>query len=94
MFLAMGWSLPWDAALVVWVVVAIGISLPTAPAYIGVYQAACIIALAQFGVDATPALAFALASQAVDVAVMGALGAIAAPVFIRAASRPRVSRLQ
>lgn len=86
MFAAMGWSLPWNAALTVWVIVAIGISLPSAPAYIGVYQAACIIVLAQYDIDATPALAFALTSQAVDIAVMAVQGVVAALLMIRAST--------
>ena len=60
---AFGWGLPLFAALVVQVCIYLGGMLPSAPAALGVYQAACVVSLALFGVAESPALAFSLLMQ-------------------------------
>ena len=53
-------ELPLIAAFAVLVIIAIGISLPAAPGFIGNFQFACIVALSIFGVSKTDALGFSL----------------------------------
>lgn len=47
-------------AVVVTVIVAIAISAPSAPGYIGAFQLGCILSLSMFGVDKTDALAYSI----------------------------------
>ena len=54
--------------------VGLGISVPSAPGYVGVWHAASVLALAVFGVPQAPAVAYALlyhASQFVPITVAG-----------------------
>jgi uncharacterized protein (TIRG00374 family) len=60
---AFGWDLPLIAPATVLVFLAIGVSLPSAPGYAGVYQIACIFALALFGITESQAVAFSLVLQ-------------------------------
>jgi len=69
-------ELPWSAALCVLAVLGLGISLPSSPGFIGVFQAATVLALSLFGVSRVDALSFSLllhASQFVPVTVWGLL---------------------
>lgn len=72
------WSLDillgWDVALLMLVVTAIGIMVPSAPGYVGPLNAACVAGLALFKVSAEPAAAFSwfyLASQWLPITVVG-----------------------
>ena len=58
MFGAFGWNLPLSAAVTLQLFLLAGTSLPGAPAFVGVYQAACVLALRLFGVAEAAALAF------------------------------------
>ncbi|MEY3218679.1 MAG: hypothetical protein RIT27_36 [Pseudomonadota bacterium] len=60
---AMGWDLPFDAALTVIVFVVAGSLLPSAPGYVGIYQVACIMALGFYHIPAAEAVAFSLVMQ-------------------------------
>lgn len=60
LFLALGLSLPWTASLLVLVVLQVGITLPSVPGRIGVFEYLCILALAVFGVAQSPALGYGL----------------------------------
>jgi uncharacterized protein (TIRG00374 family) len=60
---AFGWALPLMAAATVLVFLAVGTSLPSAPGYAGVFQAACVFALALFGVAESQAVAYAIVLQ-------------------------------
>ncbi len=72
------WSLDillgWDVALLMLVVTAIGIMVPSAPGYVGPLNAACVAGLALFKVAAEPAAAFSwfyLASQWLPITAVG-----------------------
>lgn len=75
-FLAMGWSLPFAAAVATSILVALGTLLPAAPGYIGIYQIACVLALNPFGVAESPALAYSVILQATVLAVLALLGLV------------------
>jgi len=69
-------QLPVSAALCVLAFLGLGISLPSSPGFIGVFQAATVLALSLFGVSRMDALSFSLllhASQFVPVTVWGLL---------------------
>jgi uncharacterized protein (TIRG00374 family) len=55
-------------------VVALGVALPSAPAYIGLLEAAWVAALTLVGVEPSTALAFAVSSHLVNVTVTGVFG--------------------
>lgn len=65
---------PVAAAAAVLVAVNITAVVPLTPSNVGVFQAACIAALAPFGVHATAALAYGLVLQGVEIACDLALG--------------------
>ncbi len=56
-------ELPNIAALLLWVFLALGSALPSAPGYVGVYQIASILALSYFSVEASMAVAVASVLQ-------------------------------
>jgi len=64
-FQALGWNLPLHAALTTETFLAASSALPSAPAYVGVYQIASVLALGLYGVKATSAVAFSILLQAV-----------------------------
>jgi len=73
-------ELPYISALLLWVFLALGSALPSAPGYAGVYQLAAILALSFFSVDASVAVAVALLIQILIVIVVSLMilfGAIA-----------------
>jgi uncharacterized protein (TIRG00374 family) len=67
-------SLPWAAPWVVLAFLGLGVSLPSAPGFVGVFDAAAGFAVALFGVPAPDALAFALALHAAQLVPVTALG--------------------
>jgi glycosyltransferase 2 family protein len=72
-------DLPFVAGVTVLVFVGLGISVPSAPGYVGVWHAAAVLALAVFGVPQAPALAYALlyhASQFVPITLLGWLALV------------------
>ncbi|HZP37470.1 MAG TPA: lysylphosphatidylglycerol synthase transmembrane domain-containing protein [Methylomirabilota bacterium] len=67
-------DLPLAAAWTVLAFLGLGVSLPSSPGFVGVIQAATMLALALFGVERTDALSFSLllhASQFVPVTAVG-----------------------
>jgi phosphatidyl-myo-inositol alpha-mannosyltransferase len=54
--------------------------LPATPSNVGVFQAACLVVLAAYGVAAGPALAYGIILQAVELLTALALGA---PALLR-----------
>lgn len=56
-------SLPFEAPLLLWVFLAAGSALPSAPGYVGVYQVAAVWALSLFSVSAPIAVAVATVLQ-------------------------------
>lgn len=73
-----GWDLPPMAAATVMVFLAVGTSLPSAPGYAGVYQLACVLALALFGVAEASAVAYSIVVQLCVLATTIPLGLLAA----------------
>ena len=70
------------SAELIWVVfgqavVALGVALPSAPAYIGVLEAAWVAALSLVGVEPSTALAFAVSSHLINITVTGVFGVYA-----------------
>ena len=64
---------PVDAGFVI-LVVGLGVSIPSMPAYVGVLQACIVFALGALGVPASRSFPFAVFIHAVDFAFVGALG--------------------
>lgn len=64
MFFAFNLPISIEAPLLLWVFLAAGSALPSAPGYIGVYQVAAVFALAFYGVSAATAVALATVLQA------------------------------
>lgn len=63
-FPAMGMDLPPLASLLVLVIISIGVMIPSAPAFVGTMQYACIVALAFYDVSRSDALAYAVVYHA------------------------------
>lgn len=77
MWLLMGafnWSLPYEAAMTTGVFIVIGISLPSAPGYIGIYQVACVLALALYGIPEAQAVAYSIVLQLLGFGIIGVQG--------------------
>jgi uncharacterized protein (TIRG00374 family) len=71
---AMNLQLPWLAGWVVLAFVGLGVSIPSAPGYVGVFHAAAVLATRIFGVSETDGLGYGIvfhASQFVPVTVLG-----------------------
>lgn len=71
-------GLPLSAPLVLWVFLAAGSALPSAPGYVGVYQLASVWALSLYTVPATIAVALASVFQALVLVTSGLMAAVAA----------------
>jgi uncharacterized protein (TIRG00374 family) len=69
LLLAFDISFPIEAPLLLWVFLAAGSALPSAPGYVGVYQAAAVLALSYFAVPASTAVALATALQITTLSV-------------------------
>lgn len=80
-------SLPVEAPLLLWVFLAAGSALPSAPGYVGVYQVAAVWALSFYAVSAATAVAIATVLQMTTLAVAiamagpGALGIFKRTLF-------------
>ena len=84
-------DLPVSAALCVLAFIGLGVSLPSSPGFIGVFQAATVLALSVFGVDKVDALGFSLllhASQFIPVTLWGLLLLVVEHVSLTDATRP------
>jgi glycosyltransferase 2 family protein len=60
MFLALHIRLPFTAPILLMIALQVGISLPSLPASIGVFEFICILTLGFFGIDETTALSFGI----------------------------------
>ena len=67
MFRALHLELPWIAGWAVIAFVGLGIAIPSAPGYVGVFHAAATLALTMFGVPTTAAFGYALLSHATQI---------------------------
>lgn len=72
-------QLPLTAGYAVLVITALGITLPTAPGFIGNYHFSCVIGLTLFGVPKTDALTFAILLHFLQFSVLILLGLIFLP---------------
>jgi uncharacterized membrane protein YbhN (UPF0104 family) len=64
-FQALGLQLPWTAAAVLLVVLQAGISVPSVPGRIGLFQYLCILSLGLFGVSQAEGLSYGILLQAI-----------------------------
>ena len=62
--LALDWSLPFLAAMLVGVFLGAGGSLPSAPGALGIFQVACVLALRVFDIPESGAVAYSVVVQA------------------------------
>jgi hypothetical protein len=71
---SVGLELPLSAPLILWVMLAAGSALPSAPGYLGVYQMAAILALSNFETPVHQAVAVSLVLQVLTllVSIIGA----------------------
>ena len=74
-----GLQLPLLSAFVVLVVTVIGISLPTAPAFLGNFQFGCIMALLIFGVSKNEAFSFSMVFYVLGIGINILLGVVFLP---------------
>lgn len=63
--LALAIHLPLAASILILVVLQVGISLPSVPGRIGIFELGCILALAVFGVEQATALSYGLVLHAI-----------------------------
>ncbi|MBI3247954.1 MAG: flippase-like domain-containing protein [Deltaproteobacteria bacterium] len=80
MILAFDFTVPFSAALVVFIFVGFGTALPNLPGMIGPYQYACQLALGLFGVSEVDGLAYGLVLNAVQFLTLIAQGLLALPI--------------
>ena len=71
---ALGWDLPFFGAVTVGVFLHAGVSVPSAPGYVGVYQVAAILGLGLYGVSVSDAVAFSILHQLMGVVTFTVLG--------------------
>ena len=76
---AFNFSVPFNAALIVFIFIGFGTALPNAPGMIGTYQYACVLALGLFGVPQADALAYGLVLNALQLVSIIAQGLLAYP---------------
>ena len=77
LFRAFGWNLPLTAAVTTGVFIGAGSSLPSAPGYVGIYQAACVLALGLYQIDASQAVAYSIVVQMLQAVIICAQGVAA-----------------
>lgn len=90
-FRAMELDLPFVAAWTVLAFVGVGVSVPSAPGYVGVYHYATVLALAMFDVARPAAFGYALvlhASQTLSVSLVGWLYLLREQLSLTEARRP------
>ncbi|PYM67859.1 MAG: hypothetical protein DME11_02610 [Candidatus Rokuibacteriota bacterium] len=88
----MNLGLPWIAGWAVLAFVGLGISIPSAPGYVGVFHAAATLAVGLFGVAQAAAVGYALvfhASQILPVIALGWLYLLREQLSLGEAARAR-----
>ncbi|MBN1380364.1 MAG: flippase-like domain-containing protein [Deltaproteobacteria bacterium] len=81
LFLAFGFDLSPVAAFILMVVLLVGITIPTAPGFIGNWHYFCILALGLFGIAKAEALTFAVVYHFLSVGIITILGLIFLPFY-------------
>jgi len=74
--------LPLAAAFTVLVITALGITLPTAPGFIGNYHFSCVLGLTLFGISKADALTYAILLHGIQFSIIVMLGLVFIP-FIK-----------
>jgi len=74
-FKAMGIDVPWSATLFVQGVVVIWVALPSAPAFVGLFEGAAVVALGLYGIAESAALTWALVFHVVTFIPITLIGA-------------------
>jgi hypothetical protein len=95
MLLALDLRLPFIAAWVVLAFVSLGVSIPSAPGYVGVFHAAAVLAVGLFGVSHSAGVGYALlfhASQILPITLLGWLYLLREHVSLAEATRARPRR--
>lgn len=77
---AFSFTVPFSAALIVFIFIGFGTAIPNAPGMIGAFQYACVLALGLFGIDQTAALAYGLVLNAIQILSLVAQGLVALPL--------------
>jgi hypothetical protein len=75
---SIGFNLGLPEAVTVGVILDAGVSLPSAPGYVGVYQVASVIGLGLFGIGVTDAVAFSVLHQLLGFAIFLVTGGFSA----------------
>ena len=63
LFLAIGWDLPFSAVLIMNFGFVVAGIFPSAPGYLGVYQAAAVLSLSIYGIEQSAAVLYAFSMQ-------------------------------
>ena len=79
LFFAFDFHLPAVAAIAVMIVVIIGITIPTAPGFIGNWHFFCILGLGLFGISRVDAMAYAVLYHFLAIGIAVALGLVFLP---------------
>jgi uncharacterized protein (TIRG00374 family) len=74
-FKAMGIDVSWSATLFVQGLIVVGVSLPSAPGYFGLFETAAVISLGLYGIDESAAVAWALVFHVVTFIPITLIGA-------------------
>lgn len=74
-FQAMGIDVPWSATLFVQGLVVIWVALPSAPAFVGLFEGAAVVALGLYGISESAALTWALVFHVVTFIPITLIGA-------------------
>jgi uncharacterized protein (TIRG00374 family) len=83
LFHAFGWDFPVSAVFMLEFGFAVAGSLPSAPGYLGVYQAAAVLLLSLYGIDQNAAVLYAFAMQFTQLGTFLLLGGSAAWPLLR-----------
>ena len=79
LFFAFGFHLPPVAAFVLMIILIIGITIPTAPGFVGNWHFFCVLGLSLFGIPRTDALTFAVIYHFLSIGTVIILGLIFLP---------------
>jgi hypothetical protein len=79
MFLASGFTLPIAAPFIVMIILMLGITIPTAPGFIGNWHYSCILGLSLFGIPKTDAFTFSVLFHFLSIGIVVILGLMFLP---------------
>jgi uncharacterized membrane protein YbhN (UPF0104 family) len=71
----MGIDVSWSATLFVQGLIVVGVALPSAPGYFGLFETAAVISLGLYGIDESAAVAWALVFHVVTFIPITLIGA-------------------